>query len=187
MNFPHIILASKSPRRKQILTEAGFSVEVMIKEVDEIYPETLDVYSIPTYLAEIKAAAFKDEVKDRLVVTADTILILDGKVLGKPEDERHAFHMLKTISGKKHDVVTGVSLYQKGKSKTFSDLTEVFFKKLSEDEISYYIKNFKPFDKAGAYGIQEWIGMVGVEKIVGSYYNVMGFPINKFYRELSEF
>jgi septum formation protein len=187
MNLPHIILASKSPRRKQILTEAGFDVEVMVKEVDEVYPGTLDVYAIPTYLAEVKAAAFRDEVKHGLVVTSDTIVILDGKVLGKPEDENHAFDMLRAISGKKHDVVTGVCLSQNGKSQTFADLTEVFFRALSDDEISYYIKNFKPFDKAGAYGIQEWIGMVGVEKIVGSYYNVMGFPINKFYSEVKDF
>jgi septum formation protein len=188
MNLPTITLASKSPRRKQILTESGFDVEVKIKEVEEIYPENIDPYQIPLYLAELKAGAFKEEMEeDELVVTSDTIVILEGKVLGKPQDEKDAFQMLKALSGRKHDVVTGVCIFQKAHSRTFSELTEVYFKELSDDEISYYIKNFKPLDKAGAYGIQEWIGMIGVEKIVGSYYNVMGFPINRFYSELKKF
>jgi septum formation protein len=187
MNLPTITLASKSPRRKQILTEAGFDVEVKIKEVEEVYPEDLDPYKIPVYLAELKAQAFRNEITDELVVTSDTIVILDGTVLGKPQDEKDAFQMLKALSGRKHDVVTGVCIFQKAHSRTFSELTEVYFKDLSDVEISYYVDNFKPLDKAGSYGIQEWIGMIGVEKIVGSYFNVMGFPINRFYSELRAF
>ena len=154
------------------------------KEIAEDYPNDLDVYSIPSYLAEKKAREFVNEFEKDVVVTSDTIVILEGKVLGKPNDEKHAFEMLQSLSGKKHDVVTGICILTKNNFFTFSELTEVYFKQLSEEEIGYYISRFKPFDKAGAYGIQEWIGMIGVSKIIGSYYNVMGFPIDRFYSEI---
>lgn len=184
MNLPLVILASKSPRRRQILSEAGFEVTILTKETEENYPETLELIKVPAYLAEKKAAVFKEESWNNLVIAADTLVLLDGKVLGKPVDSADAIKMIQSLSGKKHEVITGVTILYKEKFTTFSDTTEVYFRDLTDDEISYYVEKFKPLDKAGAYGIQEWIGMIGISKIVGSYYNVMGFPIEKAYREI---
>jgi septum formation protein len=180
-----LILASNSPRRKQILEEAGISFKIRTKDVPEIYPESLDCRKVPSYLAVLKAKAFSD-LNDQTIITADTIVLLDGKILGKPSGRDDALAMLRSLSGKKHEVITGVCILNKNTQVIFSDTTDVYFKNLSEEQINYYLDHFKPYDKAGAYGIQEWIGMVGVEKISGSYFNVMGLPIHKVYTELKK-
>jgi septum formation protein len=180
-----LILASNSPRRKQILEEAGISFRVQTKDIPEIYPESLDCIEVPSYLAALKAKAFSD-LNDQTIITADTIVLLDGKILGKPSGRDDAFAMLRSLSGKKHEVITGVCILNKNTELIFSDTTDVYFKSLSDEQINYYLDHFKPYDKAGAYGIQEWIGMVGVEKISGSYFNVMGLPIHKVYAELKK-
>lgn len=182
------ILASKSPRRQELLKSLGIDFEVKTKEVDESYPMDLSPNKIPEYLAEKKAGAFSDELKAfELLITADTIVILNDQVLEKPTDYDHAFTMLKALSGKMHQVITGVCLSSVKKSVAFSSLTNVLFKELTEMEIEYYLKNFKPFDKAGAYGIQEWIGSIGITHIEGSFYNVMGLPLQKLYEEIQKF
>ena len=186
LNRP-LILASKSPRRKQILVNAGFSFTIKEKEIEEIYPTNLPIKKIPTYLSELKATAFQDELKNELILTADTIVHIENQALGKPKNQQNAIEMLQLLSGKKHEVITGITLLTKENKITVSDTTEVYFKKLSPAEIDYYIDNFKPFDKAGGYGIQEWIGYIGIEKIVGSYWNVMGLPIHKVYELLKQY
>lgn len=184
----NIILASKSPRRKQLLEELGIPFKVKIKDINEVYPDDLLVENIPEFLAELKAEAFKNNISAKdLLITSDTIVCLDGKVLEKPKDYDQAFKMLLELSGKTHQVLTGVCLLSKTKKVSFTATTDVHFKELSNDEISYYICNFKPYDKAGAYGIQEWIGHIAVAWIKGSYFNVMGLPIQRLYEELSLF
>jgi septum formation protein len=180
-----LILASNSPRRKQILEEAGISFRVQTKDIPEIYSESLDCREVPSYLAALKAKAFSD-LNEQTIITADTIVLLDGKILGKPSERNHAFDMLRSLSGKKHEVITGVCILNKNTEVIFSDTTDVYFKNLSDEQIGYYLDHFKPYDKAGAYGIQEWIGMVGIEKISGSYFNVMGLPIHMVYSELKK-
>lgn len=183
-----IILASGSPRRHQLMRDAGFDFEVRLKSTEEIYPAALSAEKIPEYLSCLKAAAFKDELKeDELLITADTIVCLGAKVLGKPRNRESAIEMLHQLSGRKHKVVTGVCLTTIHKQQTFSVLTDVYFKDLSEEEIIYYIDRYQPFDKAGAYGIQEWIGYIGIERIDGSFYNVMGLPVQKLYETLKSF
>ena len=183
-----IILASGSPRRHQLMRDAGFDFEVRLKSTEEIYPDTLPAERIPEFLSCLKAAAFKDELKENeLLITADTIVCLGAKVLGKPQDRDGAIEMLRQLSGRKHKVVTGVCLTTSGKQQTFSAFTDVYFKELTEEEIVYYIDHYKPFDKAGAYGIQEWIGYIGIERIDGSFYNVMGLPVQKLYETLKSF
>lgn len=183
-----IILASGSPRRHQLMRDAGFDFEVRLKSTEEIYPADLSPEQIPEYLSRLKAAAFKEDLQaDELLVTADTIVCLGAKVLGKPENREHAIEMLQRLSGQKHTVVTGVCLTTTLKQQTFSAFTDVYFKVLTEDEIIYYIDRYRPFDKAGAYGIQEWIGYVGIERIDGSFYNVMGLPVQKLYETLKSF
>ncbi|HEX8547030.1 MAG TPA: Maf family nucleotide pyrophosphatase [Cytophagaceae bacterium] len=183
-----IILASNSPRRSQILRDAGFSFEVKSKNVEEIYPESTSLEDIPVYLAELKADAFRDEMQsDEIILAADTIVIHDQQVLGKPKDPKDAKEMLKKLSGSWHNVVSGVCILSQEKTIIIKDLTKVYFREMSAEEIEYYVNTFKPLDKAGAYGIQEWIGMTGVEKIDGSFYNVMGLPIDKVYRKLIQF
>lgn len=183
-----IILASGSPRRHQLMRDAGFDFEVRLKPTEEIYPEDLSPEQIPEYLSRLKAAAFKEDLQaDELLVTADTIVCLGAKVLGKPKNREHAIEMLQRLSGQKHTVVTGVCLTTTLKQQTFSAFTDVYFKVLTEDEIIYYIDRYRPFDKAGAYGIQEWIGYVGIERIDGSFYNVMGLPVQKLYETLKSF
>jgi len=179
-----IILASKSPRRQTLLKELNVEFEIRLKEVDEIYPENLRGGEVPVFLSKLKGEAFKNELKDdEVLVTADTIVWLNDSILGKPLDRNDAIAILKALSGNMHRVITGVTIQQKDSAYTFSETTEVYFKKLSDGEITYYIDTFKPFDKAGAYGIQEWIGYVGVERINGCFYNVMGLPLFRLHEE----
>ncbi|MRT94007.1 Maf-like protein [Ancylomarina sp. 16SWW S1-10-2] len=183
-----LILASQSPRRHQMLKELGLDFKIQTKDVEEVYPDHLKGEEIPIYLAKLKAEAFVLDMNEKeLVITADTIVCVDDMVLGKPKDRDDAVNMLKTLSGRSHQVISGVCLKSKNKEVSFSTTTHVHFKKLSLEEIDYYIDNYKPFDKAGAYGIQEWIGFVGIDGIEGSYFNVVGLPIQRLYQELSDF
>lgn len=183
-----IVLASQSPRRQQLLNELNIDFTIDVPMVDEQYPQYLVHEQIPIYLAELKANAFAPHLYDnKLIITADTIVWADEKVLGKPKNHNDAVKMLNTLSGNRHIVYTGVCLKSKNKQVSFYASTEVYFKNLLDSEIDYYVTNFKPFDKAGAYGIQEWIGYIGVEKINGSYFNVMGLPIQRLYTELFNF
>ena len=185
-----LLLASKSPRRQYLLKELGLNFDVRTKEVDESFPEHLKAQEIPLYLCEKKAAAFDEELKDNtIVITADTIVWLPEtkQVLNKPEDFEDAVRMLKLLSGKMHEVYTGVCLKSKHKTKSFYALTKVYFKPLTLDEIEFYVKNYQPYDKAGSYGAQDWIGLVAVEKIEGTYFNVMGLPMKELYEELLGF
>jgi len=189
INKYNIWLASQSPRRQQLLQELGLDFKVVTKNgLEENYPERLKKHEIPEFLSQQKANAYINELeKNTLLITADTIVWSENKVLGKPKDYNDAVNILNSLSGKKHIVITGVCLTTKEKQKTFSTTTEVFFKKLTNEEINYYITNYKPYDKAGAYGIQEWIGYIGIEKIIGSYFNVVGLPVQKLYSELITF
>ena len=183
-----IILASQSPRRQALLKELKFNFEVQVKEVDEVFPPHLAKEEIAVYLAELKAQAFNSELSNnKLVITADTIVWVNNQVLNKPANYQHAFEMLSTLSNNKHTVYTGVCLKTKTKTKTFWASTDVYFAKLDKEEIDYYINTYKPYDKAGSYGIQEWIGYIAIERIEGSYFNVMGLPIQKLYNELKHF
>lgn len=187
-NISHIILASSSPRRQQLMKEAGIVFEVRTKDTDEVYPPELKVEVIPVYLAQLKAAAFKGELKATdLLITADTIVSLHGRMIGKPHDRADAIRILNELSGNKHTVITGLCLTTAFEQKSIPVFTDVYFRKLDEGEIVYYVDKYKPFDKAGAYGIQEWIGYVGIERIDGSFYNVMGLPVQTLYRELKAF
>lgn len=184
----NIILASNSPRRKELLSGLGLTYEVRtLPGIDESYPDTLQGEEIALYISAQKAAAYLSTLQnDELLITADTIVCLDGKVLGKPIDETDAARMLRTLSGKTHQVITGVTLATTTAKRSFASVSEVTFAALTEDEIQYYITHYRPLDKAGAYGIQEWIGFIGVERIEGSYFNVMGLPVQRLYRELKE-
>lgn len=189
-DFPHykIVLASKSPRRQQLLNDIGIKFEIRARDVDESYPAHLKEQEIALYIAQQKANAFKNELKpEELLLTADTIVCLGNKVLGKPIDYNDAFEMLSMLSGNVHKVVTAVSLTSTQKERIFAVSTLVYFKVLSPEEITYYLDHFKPYDKAGAYGIQEWIGYIGIEKIEGSYFNVMGLPVKEVYEALLNF
>lgn len=181
-----VILASGSPRRRELMAGLGVNYEVrMLPDVDESYPDTLQGEEIPLYIAKEKADAYIPMMQpDELIITADTIVWLDGKVLGKPRDREDALQMLRTMSGRTHEVFTGVCITTTDWQRSFTAQTEVRFATLSDDEIIYYVDNFKPMDKAGAYGVQEWIGFIGVENISGSYYNIMGLPVQRLYREL---
>ncbi len=181
-----IVLASNSPRRKELLSGLGLCFEVRtIDGIDESYPDVLVGEDIPMFISSRKADAYQSTMgDDELVITADTIVYADGKVLGKPVDAADAKRMLKLLSGCHHEVITGVCIMTKGWRKQFAAVSRVHFAKLTDEEIDYYIKNYCPFDKAGAYGIQEWIGFVGVEGIEGSYFNVMGLPVQRLYTEL---
>lgn len=183
-----LILASSSPRRQQLMRDAGFQFEVRTKEVEEVFPDDLPVERVPEYLACLKAAAFKTELReDELLITADTIVSIHGKVVGKPHDRAHALRMLQELSGNKHTVISGICLTTLQGQKSYSVSTDVFFSKLTEEEMTYYVDRYRPFDKAGGYGIQEWIGYIGIERIDGSFYNVMGLPVQTLYRQLKEF
>lgn len=186
--FPYpIILASKSPRRQELLQLMGISFRIVLKEVDETYPESLSPAEIAVYISEKKAHAFDEDITDELVITADTIVSVNGTILGKPENQEHAFEMLCMLSGNKHEVITGVSLLKKQKLSSFYETSEVYFKELTEQQIRHYVSTGQPMDKAGAYGIQEWIGLIGIEKITGSYTNVVGLPTHRLYSELCKF
>ena len=188
LNNFKIILASRSPRRQQLLRELGLKFDVVIKEYPETYPEGLSGEEIAIYVAHEKASSFKNEISDNeIVIAADTIVWCNNKVLGKPLDFEDAKRILNEISGNTHEVITGVSLFSLSKEITFTDSTKVTFETLSEEEIHYYIDKFKPYDKAGAYGIQEWIGLIACSHIDGSYFNVVGLPVQKLYKELQNF
>ena len=184
-----ILLASASPRRKQLLEDAGFSIKVVKgKEIDETIPEKITGKDAAIFLADLKADAYAEKITENtILITADTIVCLEDKILGKPTDYRDAFKILKSLSGKEHKVITGVSIRSVDKQISFADETCVKFKHLSDDEIDYYITHYKPYDKAGAYGIQEWIGYIGITGIKGSYFNVMGLPVQKVYETLKKF
>ena len=179
-----VILSSNSPRRKELFAGLGIDFEVrVISGIDESYPSDLPLKDVPQYIAKEKAAAY-DIATDELVVTADTVVIVDNEILGKPVDEDEARKMLRELSGRSHEVITGVCLTTCELQRSFAVTSEVTFKKLSEEEIEYYVKNYHPLDKAGAYGIQEWIGYIGVTSLYGSYFNVMGMPVQRIYEEL---
>ena len=183
-----IILASNSPRRRELLAGLDVEFEVkVIKGIDESYPNTLPPTEVAQYIAAKKADAYLTTITDNdLVITADTVVIVDDEILGKPHDETQAKAMLRRISGRSHQVVTGVCLVTKDKRREFSVSTDVTFRCLTESEIDYYVSHYRPFDKAGAYGIQEWIGYVGVTALNGSYFNVMGLPVQRIYAELQK-
>lgn len=182
----HIILASNSPRRKELLGGLGLDYEVRtLPGIDESYPDTLQGEDIPVYISSKKASAYLDSLKNNeLLITADTIVWLDGRVLGKPSDEEEACQMLRDLSGKTHQVITGVTLATTAFQKSFASVSQVTFASLTDEEIKYYVDHYHPMDKAGSYGVQEWIGFIGVERIEGSYFNVMGLPVQRLYREL---
>jgi len=185
LNNYHIILASQSPRRQEMLSKLNIPFEVQAIEVEEIYPNQLVGVDIPMYLAEKKANEFKYKMDENtLLITADTIVWHEGKVFGKPTDKADATRMLKALSGKTHQVITGVCICDMKRRKTFHVISEVRFARLTAAEIEFYVTNYDPYDKAGAYGIQEWIGYIGVEHIEGSYFNVMGLPVQRLYTEL---
>ena len=181
-----VILASNSPRRKELLAGLGVDYEVRtLPDVDESYPDTLQGADIPLYIAKEKADAYRNMLQPgELMITADTIVWLDGRVLGKPKDREDALCMLRDMSGRTHEVFTGVCITTTEWQRSFAAQTEVRFAELSEEEITYYGDKFQPMDKAGAYGVQEWIGFIGVENISGSYYNIMGLPVQRIYNEL---
>ncbi|MBQ6548370.1 MAG: septum formation protein Maf [Prevotella sp.] len=181
-----IILASNSPRREELLGGLGLPFEVRVMDgIDESYPATMPVSEVALHIAGLKADAYrKTMAKDELIITADTVVIVGNEILGKPHDEADAIRMLKLLSGRTHQVTTGVCLIADNWERRFSVTTDVTFKELTDEEIHYYIDTYKPFDKAGAYGIQEWIGYIGVTALKGSYYNVMGLPVQRIYEAL---
>lgn len=186
MNFKHpLILASSSPRRQYLMREAGYNFRVEKPDVDESFPNELPVDQVAKYLASKKAEYFRSQIHHEVVLTADTVVILDNTILNKPADKPEAIDMLSRLSGRTHIVMTGVCILSAEKEESFDDTTEVTFKKLSRAEIEYYLDTCKPFDKAGSYGAQDWVGMVAIEKIVGSYFNVMGLPMHKVYTHLA--
>ena len=186
-----IILASGSPRRKQLLELAEIPFEVIVSECDESYPETLSASEIAMHIAENKAIAVQQKLKlqynshGQTIIAADTLVVLENKIIGKPKDREDAIQILSALSGKTHYVITGVCILHDSERKLFAEKTEVDFNLLSLSQIEYYIDHYKPYDKAGAYAIQEWIGAVGIQSIKGDFYNVMGLPINKLFKELS--
>jgi septum formation protein len=184
MNFPPIILASKSPRRQELLRLMDIDFRVVLKEVDESYPDNLKPEEVAVYIAKKKAQAFDETIESEIVITADTIVVVGSKILGKPGSAEQAVEMLQTLSGRMHQVITGVCLLYKHGYHVFYDVSEVFFSELSDAEIRAYVNKYNPLDKAGSYGIQERIGLIGIEKINGSYTNVVGLPTEKLYREL---
>lgn len=183
-----VVLVSQSPRRRELLKGLEIDFQCTSVDTDESYPASLKDGEIPMYIAEQKADAYLPQMEDNtLAITADTVVLINGSVLGKPKSRQEAVDMLHTLSGNAHQVITGVCIFTKDKRKTFSVLTDVRFSTLTDAEIEHYIDTYKPFDKAGSYGVQEWIGYVGIEKITGSYFNVMGLPVQRLYKELNQF
>ena len=185
----HIILASHSPRRRFLLSQLGLEFTETSADINESIPDGMTPGDAALFLAEKKADCFTKLIEDprNIIITADTLVLVNGMVLGKPEDRDGAFKMLKNLSGNRHRVVTGICIRSREKQRTFASWTDVYFKVLTDAEISYYLENYKPYDKAGAYGIQEWIGYIGITRIDGSYFNVMGLPVQQLYEELSRF
>lgn len=182
-----LILGSKSPRRQELLKGMALDFEIRTRETEEIYPDELDPRQVPAFLAELKANALADTLQaDEVLITSDTVVLLDGEILGKPTDHAHATGMLTKQSGKMHEVITAVHLKNPVFDRNFSVTTKVFFKELTPAEIEFYIANYQPFDKAGAYGIQEWIGYIGIAHIEGSFFNVVGLPVAELYAALQE-
>jgi len=182
----NLILASESPRRQYLLKELGLDFEILASNVSEHYPDNLTPVQIAVYLAELKSDNFDASrfPENTILITADTIVSIDDEILGKPGNYKEAVCMLQKLSGRKHNVITAVCLRSRSRQKTFHVLSSVYFKELSMEEIDYYIGNFRPFDKAGSYGVQEWIGYIGISKIEGSFFNIMGLPVKEMYEEL---
>jgi septum formation protein len=179
-----LVLASSSPRRQYLMREAGFTFTVEKPDVEESFPSELPVEQVARYLANKKAEYFRKELHHQIIVTADTVVILEGEIMNKPGDRKEAIAMLSRLSGKTHLVMTGVCILSAEKEESFDDTTEVTFRKLTQEEIEFYVDHYKPYDKAGAYGAQDFIGMIAIEKIKGSYFNVMGLPVHKVYGHL---
>ncbi|MEO0899224.1 MAG: Maf family nucleotide pyrophosphatase [Bacteroidota bacterium] len=182
-----ILLASGSPRRQQLLKDLGLEFEVLVRDIKEHIPEDVHPRAVAVMISENKAKSYDDLSNDYLIITADTIVALDDNVMGKPSSEEEAYKMLKRLSGRTHTVISGVTLFHKGKFKSFSEETYVTFRRLAESEIRYYIENYEPYDKAGSYGIQEWLGMIATTRLEGDFYNVMGLPTAKLFAELVQF
>lgn len=184
-----LILASQSPRRQQLLADAGLRYELAPRfECEEVFPDDMAADDVAGYLSRLKSEAYPAELGERdILLTADTVVVVDNDILGKPSSREEAVAMIRRMSGRRHKVITGVTLRSKSAVKTFSVCSDVLFRTLSDEEIAYYVDNYRPMDKAGAYGIQEWIGYVGIESINGSFYNVMGLPVQRVYVELGEF
>ena len=183
----NIILASKSPRRQQMLKELNIPFVIETREIAENYSENLKGKEITDYLAELKASVFTNLKENDILITSDTIVWFKGKPLEKPKNLQEAKQMLKQLSNNKHKVITSICLKSKNKQVVFNDVTKVIFNKLTDDEINYYVEKYQPLDKAGSYGIQEWIGLIAIKRIKGSYHNIVGFPVHKFYKEILKF
>lgn len=181
-----LLLASQSPRRKELLSSLGFEFEVVKIDCEEILPEHIKIEEAAAYLSELKADAFRGLTNDEVLLTADTVVAIDNQVLGKPKDEADAFNMLRSLSGKTHQVYTGITIKTANKTFTETDVADVTLDDISDDEINYYIQKYKPFDKAGSYGIQEWLGMAKISKMTGSFYTIMGLPTHLVYKILKE-
>ena len=181
-----LLLASQSPRRKELLSSLGFDFEVIKIDCEEILPEDIEIGEAATYLSDLKAAAFGELTDDEVLLTADTVVAIDNQILGKPKDENEARHMLRSLSGKTHQVYTGITIKSVNKTWTETDVADVEFDEITDDEIEYYIQNYRPFDKAGSYGIQEWMGMAKISKMNGSFYTIMGLPTHLVYKILKE-
>lgn len=181
-----ILLASQSPRRKELLTSLGFDFEVVKIDCEEILSENIEIENAAAYLSELKANAFRKLERDEILLTADTVVAIDNQILGKPKDEADAKNMLQKLSGKTHQVYTGITIKTLNKTITETDVADVELEEISEEEIDFYIKNYSPFDKAGSYGIQEWLGMAKITKMNGSYYTIMGLPTHLVYKILKE-
>ena len=183
-----IVLASQSPRRRQLLEWAEIPFDVIVRETDEAFDPELAIIDVPVHIARNKALAVQAELShDRVVLAADTIVVLNGRVIGKPSDRDHAVEILTDLSGNRHEVITGVVIRCGNAETAFADVTEVYFHSLTKDEIEFYVDKYKPYDKAGAYAIQEWIGVVGIKSIKGDFYNVMGLPVSRVVQELKKF
>lgn len=180
----HLILASNSPRRQQLLKDLGFEFEVFTRDFDESFPDDLNALKVAEFLAVKKNKNYRPLKPDSLIITSDTTVVCDGEVLNKPANKAEAVEMLSKLSGKTHQVVSGVCISSPDKEVSFADITQVTFDEISKEEMNYYIDNYQPFDKAGAYGIQEWIGMTKISSITGSFFTVMGLPINRVYQHL---
>lgn len=182
-----LILASNSPRRQQLLRELGFDFTVEVRPTDEVFPDEMPAAGVAGYLAKRKAEQFETDLNDRIVLCADTIVVVDNEILNKPANVAEAKLMLQKLSGRTHEVITGICLLSSSGYQTVSDVAKVEFKTLTDAEIEYYIQHYRPFDKAGAYGVQEWIGMIGIHRIEGSFYTIMGLPLHKVYELLQPF